>query len=183
MDVTPTDLPDVRLISTARFPDNRGFFREVWRQSRYEAAGIAGPFVQDNVSRSRPGVVRGLHYQHPHGQGKLIDVWAGRIYDIAVDIRRSSKTFGEWVAVTLDADNAQQLYIPPGFAHGFAVCGDTDALVAYKCTDEYAPECEHTIRWDDPTLDIPWPVDAPCLSESDATAPSLADLPTDALPA
>ena len=182
MKVTPTDLPDVRLVSTKRFSDNRGFFQEVWQDSRYTAAGIAGPFVQDNVSRSRPGVVRGLHYQHPHGQGKLIDVWAGRIYDIAVDIRRSSDTFGQWVAITLDAEASEQLYIPPGFAHGFAVCGDTDALVSYKCTDTYAPDCEHTIRWDDPTLDIPWPVANPRLSDSDATAPYLADLPADALP-
>ncbi|PEN09256.1 dTDP-4-dehydrorhamnose 3,5-epimerase [Longimonas halophila] len=182
MTVTPTAIPAVRCIETTRYPDERGFFREVWRASRYQEADIAGPFVQDNVSRSRPGVVRGLHYQHPHGQGKLIDVWAGRIYDIAVDIRQGSPTFGEHVAVQLDAEAGRQLYIPPGFAHGFAVVGATDALVAYKCTDEYAPDCEHTIRWNDPALGIDWPVDTPVLSASDRDAPRLADLAEAALP-
>lgn len=182
MTVTPTAIPAVRCINTTRYPDERGFFREVWRASRYQEAGIAGPFVQDNVSRSQPGVVRGLHYQHPHGQGKLIDVWAGCIHDIAVDIRQGSPTFGEHIAVQLDAEAGRQVYIPPGFAHGFAVVGAADALVAYKCTAEYAPDCEHTIRWNDPALGIDWPVEAPVLSASDRNAPRLADLSEAALP-
>ncbi len=182
MTVTPTAIPAVRVVETTRYPDARGFFREVWRASRYRDAGIAGPFVQDNVSRSRPGVVRGLHYQHPQGQGKLIDVWAGRIYDVAVDIRRGSPTFGECVTVQLDAEAGRQVYIPPGFAHGFAVVGEADALVAYKCTAEYAPNCEYTIRWNDPALGIDWPVSDPLLSSSDRDAPALADLDDAALP-
>lgn len=182
MTVTPTAIPAVRLVETTRYPDERGFFREVWRASRYQEAGIAGPFVQDNVSRSRPGVVRGLHYQHPQGQGKLIDVWAGRIYDVAVDIRRGSPTFGACVTVQLDAEAGRQVYIPPGFAHGFAVVGASDALVAYKCTAEYAPDCEHTIRWNDPALGIDWPLHDPLLSPSDRDAPALADLDDALLP-
>lgn len=182
MTVTPLPIPAVRLIETTRYPDERGFFREVWRGSRYREAGITGPFVQDNVSRSRPGVVRGLHYQHPEAQGKLIDVWAGCIYDVAVDIRRGSPTFGQYVEATLNADAAQQLYIPPGFAHGFAVLGTAEALVSYKCTREYAPACEHTIRWNDPSLRIPWPVDNPLLSPSDRDAPPLDARADDQLP-
>ncbi len=183
MTVTPTAIPAVRCIETTRYPDARGFFREVWRASRYQEAGIAGPFVQDNVSRSQSGVVRGLHYQHPQGQGKLIDVWAGAIYDVAVDIRKGSPTFGQHVAVRLDAKANRQVYIPPGFAHGFAVVGTSDALVTYKCTAEYAPNCEHTIRWNDPALGINWPLRDPLLSPSDHDAPVLADLRETALPA
>lgn len=182
MTVTPASIPAVRLIETTRYPDERGYFREVWRASRYRKAGIEGPFVQDNVSRSRPNVVRGLHFQHPHGQGKLIDVWGGRIYDVAVDIRRGSPTFGSYIEIVLDAKQGRQLYIPPGFAHGFAVVGDEDALISYKCTAEYAPDSEHTIRWDDPKLDIAWPIQKPTLSESDSQAPPLSTYAPDDLP-
>ena len=182
MTVTPTLIPAIRRIATDRYPDERGYFREVWHASRYREAGIDGPFVQDNISRSKPNVVRGLHFQYPYGQGKLIDVWKGRIYDVAVDIRRGSPTFGRSVEIVLDAKEGQQLYIPPGFAHGFASVGDEDALISYKCTAEYAPDSEHTIRWNDPELDISWPTEQPILSDSDAQAPRLSDCSPDIFP-
>jgi dTDP-4-dehydrorhamnose 3,5-epimerase len=152
--------------------DARGYFTETFHAERYAQAGIPGPFVQDNLSFSQQGVLRGLHYQWPGPQGKLVYVLQGEVFDVAVDIRRGSPSFGRWVGVTLSAENHHQLWIPPGFAHGFCVTSDT-ALVAYKCTEYYAPENEHSIRWDDADIGIAWPVSAPLLSGKDAAAGSL----------
>lgn len=181
MTVDTTRLPGVYILTPERYSDARGFFMETWQQARYAEAGLPAQFVQDNLSQSKRGVLRGLHYQHPTPQGKLISVLQGRIFDVAVDIRRGAPTFGEWVGTELAAATGRQLYVPEGFAHGFVVLSDT-ALVHYKCTDYYAPAHEHTIRWDDPALAIAWPVDDPILSEKDAGAPTLdamdaADLP------
>lgn len=172
MQVTPTSLPDVLLVQPVAHYDERGHFLETFHAERYAQAGIPGPFVQDNLSFSHHGVLRGLHYQWPNPQGKLVFVLQGEIFDVAVDIRRQSPTFGQWVGVTLSADNHHQLWIPPGFAHGFCVTGEC-ALVTYKCTDYYVPECERAIRWDDADLDIAWPVSAPLVSGKDAAAGTL----------
>lgn len=168
------DIPDVVLIRLRPFHDNRGSFMEVYRRSEFAAHGISETFVQDNLSRSiSQGVLRGLHYQkHPHAQGKLVMVLRGTIYDVAVDIRCGSPTYGRWVGVTLSHDTHSMLYIPPGFAHGFCVMSD-GADVLYKCTNEYAPEVDRGIRWDDPELAIPWPVKEPMLSEKDRAWPTL----------
>jgi dTDP-4-dehydrorhamnose 3,5-epimerase len=169
-------IPDVILIETQRFRDERGSFLESFKQSAFAAQGITGPFVQDNTSHSRQGVLRGLHYQNPPAaQGKLIFVVRGEIFDVAVDIRRGSPTFGRCEAVTLSAESAEQmLYVPAGFAHGFLVLSD-EATVLYKTTTEYAPEHERGIRWDDPTLHIDWPIPFPTLNPRDAGLPLLAD--------
>lgn len=181
MKVRPTRLPGVLLVQPRVFPDQRGWFLESWREDRYRHAGIGGAFVQDNVSRSRGGVIRGLHYQHPHPQGKLVSVLHGAVWDVAVDVRAGSPTRGRWTAHTLSARNARQLWIPEGFAHGFAVLTPS-AVFSYRCTDVHHPECEHTVRWDDPDLAIRWPVGDPLLSPRDAAAPCLRDLPAEALP-
>lgn len=181
MTVEATALPGVLVIEPARYQDDRGYFMEVWQQTRYGDAGVPTTFVQDNVSHSLQGVLRGLHYQWPHPQGKLLSVLRGRVYDVAVDIRQGAPTYGQWVGVELDAATGRQLYVPEGFAHGFVVLSAA-ALVHYKCTRPYAPECEHTIRWDDPALAIDWPVDTPILSDKDAAAPRLHDLDEAALP-
>lgn len=181
MNVCSTDHPDVLLLDPERYGDRRGYLFEAWQAERYAEAGLPEAFAQDNVSRSKEGVLRGLHYQHPQPQGKLITVLSGRIWDVAVDIRRRSDTFGEWAAETLSEANGRQLYVPEGFAHGFAVL-DGPAIVHYKCTGYYAPDCEHTIRWDDPQLQIDWPVDGPILSSSDREAPPLGELPETAFP-
>lgn len=175
MRVSPTVLPDVLLVQPATHRDARGHFLETFHADRYAQAGIPGPFVQDNLSFSQRGVLRGLHYQWPRPQGKLVYVLQGQVFDVAVDIRRDSPTFGRWVGVTLSAENHHQLWIPPGFAHGFCVTGET-ALVTYKCTDYYRPENEHAIRWDDPDIGIKWPIDAPTVSNKDAAAGSLSAL-------
>ncbi|MEM9862022.1 MAG: dTDP-4-dehydrorhamnose 3,5-epimerase [Myxococcota bacterium] len=174
MKVEALAIEDVRLISPRVFGDARGFFFESFHAARYADVGIVGPFVQDNVSRSERGVLRGLHLQHPKGQGKLVQVLEGAVYDVAVDVRTSSPTFGKWVGARLDAETHQQLWVPPGFAHGFLVLSDF-ALFAYKCTDVYAPEHELSVRWNDPAIGIEWPTDtAPKLSEKDRAAPTLA---------
>jgi dTDP-4-dehydrorhamnose 3,5-epimerase len=178
---TPARLPGVIRIAAPVHGDDRGHFVELHHAARYAAAGVPGPFVQDNLSASRRGVLRGLHFQHPHGQGKLVCPLQGVIYDVVVDVRAGSPTFGQWEGFELDAARGDQLYVPEGFAHGFAVTSDT-ALVLYKCTDLYHRECEASVRWDDPDLDIPWPVDGPALSGKDATAPRLAEIPRDRLP-
>lgn len=172
MQVTPTAIADVLLVQPQVHADARGHFLETFHAQRYAQAGIAGPFVQDNLSFSHRGVLRGLHYQWPRPQGKLVYVLQGQVFDVAVDIRRDSPTFGRWVGATLSAENHHQLWIPPGFAHGFCVTSDT-AQVAYKCTDYYLPENEHAIRWDDAHIGIAWPVSAPVLSGKDAAAGSL----------
>lgn len=170
MRFTPTAIPDVVLIEPQVFGDERGFFMETYQQERFAAAGITAPFVQDNHSGSRQGILRGLHYQVRRPQGKLVRVIAGEIWDVAVDLRRTSPTFGRWAAERLSAENRRQLWIPPGFAHGFYVLSAW-AEVIYKVTDLYAPEWDRTLRWDDPTVGIPWPLidgQPPVLSTKDA---------------
>jgi dTDP-4-dehydrorhamnose 3,5-epimerase len=171
-----TGLPDVILLEPKRFGDDRGFFMEMFHAKRYAEAGIAGPFVQDNFSRSAKGILRGLHFQEPNAQGKLVQVLAGAVYDVAVDIRRGSPTFGRWVGVELSADNRRQLWVPAGFAHGFCVLSES-ADFHYKCTGFYSPTSEHGIAWNDPDLGIPWPVTSPQLSAKDSAAPRLKDAP------
>jgi len=172
-----TDLPGVVLIEPSRFGDSRGFFAEVFHAEKFANAGLPSEFVQDNHSRSQAGVVRGLHYQYPSWQGKLVRVVIGEIFDVAVDIRRDSPNFGKWTGVTLSADNGHQLYIPPGFAHGF--CTLTDADVTYKCTQVYKASDDAGIRWNDPDLGVEWPIKSPTVSEKDANAPFLKDLKLD----
>jgi dTDP-4-dehydrorhamnose 3,5-epimerase len=176
-----TSLPGVLIIERAVYQDPRGYFFETWRADRYADAGLPERFVQANVSRSAHGTLRGLHLQHPFGQAKLVQVLDGEVFDVAVDIRRGSPTFGQWVGQSLSADNHLQMYIPEGFAHGFCVVSES-ALVTYQCTDFYHPETEFGIAWNDPVVGIAWPVDAPRLSSKDAVLPVLADVPADRLP-
>jgi dTDP-4-dehydrorhamnose 3,5-epimerase len=175
MRVTPTRLPDVLLIEPRVFGDARGFFFESWNEREFERAGIRAKFVQDNHSRSEKGVLRGLHYQIRQPQGKLVRVTEGEIFDVAVDIRRSSSTFGKWEGVRLSAQSKSMLWIPVGFAHGFCVLSDF-AEVFYKATDFYAPEHERCILWNDPELKIDWPLSgAPLISPKDAAGARLRD--------
>jgi dTDP-4-dehydrorhamnose 3,5-epimerase len=169
-------LPDVVLVTPKVFEDARGFFMEAYKRSDFAAQGIAESFVQDNYSHSSSrGVLRGLHYQKaPRPQGKLVCVLRGAIFDVAVDIRRGSPTYGQWVGVELRDDVRQMLWVPPGFAHGFCVLSD-GADVLYKCTEEYAPELDRALRWDDPEIGVRWPVKDPLLSAKDAAAPLLRD--------
>jgi len=170
MKATPTAIADVVVLEPKVFGDERGFFYESYNERAFtEAIGERVSFVQDNHSRSRRGVLRGLHYQlPPHAQGKLVRVTSGEVFDVAVDLRRGSATFGQWVGETLSAENHRQLWIPPGFAHAFLVLSET-AEFLYKTTDYYAPSAERCIRWDDPTLAIQWPLDGPpSLSTKDA---------------
>jgi dTDP-4-dehydrorhamnose 3,5-epimerase len=177
----PEALPELRVFHPTVFHDARGRFVELFNAERYAAHGLDAPFVQDNVSHSHRHVLRGLHLQHPRAQGKLICVVEGEIFDVAVDVRRGSPSFGRWAGFTLSAENAAQLWVPPGFAHGFVVTGE-GAVVTYKCTDVYVPSAERTIRWDDPWIGIAWPVSEPTLSARDAAAPTLAAIDEDALP-
>lgn len=173
----PTSIPDIILIEPKVFGDARGFFMETYQAQRFAEAGIPADFVQDNHSGSRQGTLRGLHYQIQQAQGKLVRVIAGEIYDVAVDLRRSSPTFGRWIGVTLTAENKQQLWVPPGFGHGFYVLSEW-AEIHYKATDYYAPQWERTILWDDPALGIPWPLiedQAVLLSPKDAQGSHLAE--------
>jgi dTDP-4-dehydrorhamnose 3,5-epimerase len=181
MKVIETELPGVVIVEPRVFQDPRGFFMESWNQRRYADAGLPAEFVQDNLSYSARGVLRGLHFQNPRAQGKLVHVLQGEVFDVAVDIRRGSSTFGRWTGVTLSGGNKRQFYIPEGFAHGFCVTSET-ALFAYKCTDFYAPEDEGTILWNDPDVGIEWPVDEPLVSEKDARGSRLSDIPADRLP-
>ncbi len=173
--VTPTALPDILILEPRRFGDARGFFVESFNARRFaEATGVHAEFVQDNHSRSAQGVLRGLHYQIRQPQGKLVRVVRGRVFDVAVDLRRSSPAFGRWAGVELSEDNHRQLWIPPGFAHGFLVLSES-ADFLYKTTDYYAPEHERCVRWDDPSIGIEWPIrgQAPLLSAKDSAAPAL----------
>ena len=171
-----TDLPGVLVIEPQVFGDHRGFFLETYRQSDFAAAGLDVRFTQENHSRSVHGILRGLHYQHPpYAQGKLVRVIVGEVFDVAVDIRDGSPTFGKWIGVSLSASNRRSLYIPPWYAHGFCVVSD-QADVIYKTTAEYAPEYERGIRWDDPALGIRWPVTEVTLSERDRGWPGLASV-------
>ncbi|HEB96220.1 MAG TPA: dTDP-4-dehydrorhamnose 3,5-epimerase [Sedimenticola thiotaurini] len=181
MKVTETRLPGVLILEPKVFGDERGFFMETWQKERYRGIGITADFVQDNLSFSRAGVLRGLHFQNPHAQGKLVQVLQGEVYDVAVDIRRGSPTFGQWAGVRLSSDNRRQFYVPPDFAHGFCVLSGT-ALFSYKCTDYYHPETEGSILWNDPAIGIDWPIDSPSLSDKDRDAPTLAEVPSDRLP-
>ncbi len=168
-------IPDVLLIEPDVFGDNRGFFMESWHSKKYTDAGLDVDFVQDNHSRSRQGVLRGLHYQLEQPQGKLLRVVTGAVFDVAVDIRRGSPTFGQWVGAELSEENQCQLYVPQGFAHGFCVLSDT-ADFLYKCTDFYAPEYEYGIRWDDPAIGIDWPGSSFRVSDKDANNSLLSDM-------
>ncbi|MBA2293230.1 MAG: dTDP-4-dehydrorhamnose 3,5-epimerase [Gemmatimonadales bacterium] len=168
MRVLPTAVNGVAIIEPRVFEDDRGFFMEVWHEERYRAAGIDQRFVQENHSHSVRGTIRGLHYQVERPQGKLIRVTSGAIYDVAVDLRRSSATFRQWVGIELSANNRRFLWIPRGCAHGFSVTSEV-ADVSYLCTDLYAPDLERTLRWDDPTIGITWPIERePLLSAKDA---------------
>ncbi|MBB3194465.1 dTDP-4-dehydrorhamnose 3,5-epimerase [Roseateles terrae] len=178
MNVIPTALPEVLILEPKVFGDARGFFMESWTEPKFNAAvGHEVRFVQDNHSRSSRGVLRGLHFQlPPHAQGKLVRCTAGAVFDVAVDMRKSSPRFGQWAGVELSGENHRQLWIPPGFAHGFLVLSET-ADFLYKTTDLYAPQAEGSVRWDDPAIGIQWPDTgaAPKLADKDAQAPLLAD--------
>jgi len=176
MKVDKCKLEGVLLVTPQVFGDDRGFFMETYNQQKAKDLGLPDTFVQDNHSKSSKGVLRGLHYQAPQWQGKLVRVVSGEIYDVAVDIRDGSPTFGEWVGFTLNADNKQQLYVPEGFAHGFVVTSDT-AEVVYKCTSLYEPSQEGSVLWNDPEIGIDWPIDEPLLSQKDMVGQKLADLP------
>ncbi len=177
MKVKETDIPDVKIIEPTIFGDDRGFFMETWNKKKFEELVTRKPtqFVQDNHSKSKKGILRGLHYQAENTQGKLVRVISGEVFDVAVDIRKDSQTFGKWVGVYLSAENKRQLWIPEGFAHGFYVTSD-EAEFVYKCTDYYNPNAEYSILWNDPELDIKWPLFAsPCLSDKDKAALSFAE--------
>lgn len=175
MKVTKTELPGVIFIEPQIFGDSRGWFYELWNKKRYISVGITEEFVQDNTSFSSYGVLRGLHYQKPYTQGKLVTVQQGKVWDVVVDLRRSSPTFGKWRGFTLTGEKKEQLYVPRGFAHGFCVLSET-ALFQYKCTDEYSPKSEHGIMWNDETLAITWPVKNPKISEKDKKHPTFKEL-------
>jgi dTDP-4-dehydrorhamnose 3,5-epimerase len=175
MNVVETDIKGVLIVEPKRVGDERGFFIETFQSDRYAAAGIPGPFLQDNLSRSRHGVLRGLHLQNPNSQGKLVSVLQGRVLDVAVDVRAGSPTFGRHVAVELTDSNRRQLWVPRGFAHGFVVLSDT-ADFFYKCDAPYSPADELVIRWNDPALAIDWKCDSPTLSARDRAAPLLSEI-------
>jgi dTDP-4-dehydrorhamnose 3,5-epimerase len=181
MKVTKTKIPKVLVFEPDVFGDARGFFLETFSQKRYEQAGIKLAFVQDNVSFSAKNVLRGLHFQYPHSQGKLVQVLSGEVFDVAVDIRIGSPTFGLWVGEILSVNNHKQIYIPPGFAHGFCVLSEM-AMFSYKCTDYYSRADEAGIIFNDPDLNIEWTVAAPVVSVKDARYPRLKDIPREKLP-
>lgn len=178
MQITPTEIPDVWVIEPEQHGDDRGYFMETFRASHFRARGLELEFVQDNQSRSTQGTLRGLHYQHAFPQGKLVRVLAGEVFDVAVDLRESSPTFGKWVGEHLTVENHKQLWVPPGFAHGFYVVSES-ADLSYKCTEYYHPEDDFSLRWDDPDLAIQWPLLAPkpLLSAKDLVAKSLKEIP------
>jgi len=181
MNLTSTEIPEVKLVTPRVFGDARGYFFETYHGERYVELGLDARFVQDNVSRSQRGTLRGLHLQNPHAQGKLVWVLMGEVYDVAVDVRVGSPTFGRWVAQLLSEENHLQLYVPPGFAHGFVVTSEA-AIFAYKCTDYYHPEAEVGVAWDDPAIGIPWPIENPLLSDKDREHLRLADIDPSLLP-
>tara|TARA_B100000315_G_scaffold182435_1_gene171287 strand:+ start:2822 stop:3427 length:606 start_codon:yes stop_codon:yes gene_type:complete len=176
-----TSIPDVLLLEPNVYDDPRGFFLEIFHQTKYTDVGIDKTFVQDNYSHSKHGILRGLHYQLLHPQGKLIFVLSGEIFDVAVDIRRGSSTFGQWFGVNLSAENKRQIYVPEGFAHGFCVLSES-ADVMYKCSDFYDAEDEYGIFWSDETIAIDWPVKTPILSEKDSKFQILDEIPEKNLP-
>ena len=178
--ITELELKGLFLLQPQVFRDERGFFMETWNARLYGQLGLPMNFVQDNLSRSSKGTLRGLHYQKPHPQGKLVCVLEGKVWDVCVDLRQDSPTFGKWVGITLDSTSGRQLYIPPGFAHGFCTLSE-EALFFYKCTDFYSPGDERGITWNDPQLGINWPVTDPTLSFKDRHYPSLREIKPDAL--
>ena len=181
MNVITPEIEGLLIFEPKVFGDDRGFFMETWNRDRYAEAGLQANFVQDNLSMSSRGVLRGLHYQHPQGQGKLVQVLSGEVQDVAVDIRVGSPTFGKSFSCLLSGDNRRQFFVPVGFAHGFCVLSET-ALFSYKCTDFYNPQTEGGILWSDPDLAIDWTVREPVLSAKDAVYPGLKDIPKDRLP-
>lgn len=182
MNIIETEIPGVLIIEPKIHGDERGWFSESWQAERYVAAGIPGPFVQDNLAKSGKGILRGLHVQHPHAQGKLVQVISGTVFDVAVDIRVGSPTFGQWAGVELSGANMRQFWVPAGFAHGYLVTSD-EAVFSYKCTDTYHPETELSIVWNDPEIGIQWPLDGrPLLSAKDAAAFSLSGIEKSRLP-
>jgi dTDP-4-dehydrorhamnose 3,5-epimerase len=177
-----THLPGVLILEPKIFGDDRGFFMETYQRDRYAKHGIPRDLVQDNLSFSRRGVLRGLHLQWPHPQGKLVQVFNGEVFDVAVDVRLGSPGFGDWVGVRLSGENRRQLWVPAGFAHGFCVTSD-EALFGYKCSDFYHPEAELSLRWDDADIGVDWPLDGePDLSRKDLDATLLRDVPANRLP-
>jgi len=181
MNIKETKLTGVLILEPKVFTDDRGYFLETWNSTRYEQAGIPGPFVQDNISFSKKGILRGLHFQYPQPQGKLIQVLSGEVLDVVVDIRAGSPTYGQWVGEVLSESSHRQMYVPPGFAHGYCVTSEA-ALFSYKCTDFYNPATEHGIIWNDPDIGIAWPIAQPVLSTKDAVYPRLKDLRLENLP-
>lgn len=181
MNVIATDIEGVLILEPKVFGDERGFFMETWSRNRYAEVGLDATFVQDNVSSSSRGVLRGLHYQNPQGQGKLVQVLKGEVFDVAVDIRLGSPTFGKAVTCLLSGENHRQFYVPVGFAHGFCVLSDT-ALFSYRCTDFYNPQTEGGIIWNDPDLGIDWRIQEPILSSKDLANPRLKDISQETLP-
>jgi dTDP-4-dehydrorhamnose 3,5-epimerase len=177
----PASLEGVLIIEPGTFGDSRGFFMESWKSSSYSAAGLPDSMLQSNFSRSARGVLRGLHYQFPQPQGKLVSVMEGSIFDVAVDIRQGSPGFGHWTGAELSAENHLQLYAPEGFAHGFCVLSET-ALVHYLCTTEYAPDHDAAVAWNDPDIGVEWPIEPGSLSGKDSVAPRLRDIPASRLP-
>jgi dTDP-4-dehydrorhamnose 3,5-epimerase len=183
VNIKETSLPGVLLIEPAVFGDHRGYFQETWNRQKFEAQGLRLDFVQDNLSFSSRGILRGLHFQNPNAQGKLVQALVGEVFDVAVDIRQGSPSFGKWFGARLSAENHLMMYVPEGFAHGFCVLSET-ALFAYKCTDSYNPKAEFSIRWNDPEIGIDWPLEgAPTLSAKDQDAVALRDFPQEHLPA
>ena len=177
MNIIKTEIEGLLIIEPRVFGDERGFFMETWNEAAFQEAGLDLAFVQDNHSRSQKGVLRGLHFQNPGPQGKLVRVANGAVFDVAVDLRKSSATFGKWVGVELSGENKRMFWVPEGFAHGFlTLSNDTDFL--YKCTAPYAPQSEHTLAWDDPAVGIEWPVAGlnPIISDKDAKGVALADV-------
>jgi dTDP-4-dehydrorhamnose 3,5-epimerase len=181
MKVIETTLPGALILEPQVFGDSRGFFYESYHQARYKDVGVTGNFVQTNVSRSAKGVLRGLHYQWPNPQGKLVSVLEGEVYDVAVDIRRGSPHFGHWAGVMLTADNHRHFWIPEGFAHGFCVLSEF-ATFTYQCTALYDPAADAGVRWNDADIGVDWPIGTPLLSEKDGKTPLLRDIATDRLP-
>jgi len=181
MEILSTKFNEVIVISPRIFQDPRGYFFETFQAERYKDNGIPRNFVQDNLSCSQKNTLRGLHYQHPHGQAKLVSVVRGEVLDVVVDVRKGSPTFGQWEGVVLSSENHRQLFVPEGFAHGFCVLSE-DALFTYKCSDYYAPDAERGIAWNDPDIGIAWPVEKPLLSEKDAHYPRLRDVDEKNLP-
>jgi dTDP-4-dehydrorhamnose 3,5-epimerase len=181
VEIVKKQLDGVLILEPRVFDDDRGFFMEAYHKEKCVKLGISVDFVQDNLSFSRAGTLRGLHYQHPHDQAKLVQVLVGHVFDVTVDIRKNSSTFGKWFGIHLSDENRKQVFVPEGFAHGFCVLSDT-ALFSYKCSDLYAPDCEGGVLWSDPDIGIDWPVKGPILSEKDARYPRLRDIPMERLP-